>query len=213
MKRLILGLTLFAAGVAAPAASFDCGKASTDVEKLICADSQVSALDGELAQAYQNALAGSASPAALKAAQKSWLAKVRNPCKDSACLIRAYQQRIKALGNAKPSASSPTGFTGTYENKAAEVKVQHLAADRIKFAILASYKMNTGEASGEASGEAALAGNAAVYENREEDCKLAFKFSPGKLAVKQEGICGMGLNVSASGNYTLKSPKPPAFDH
>jgi len=209
LKRLILGLTLFATGVAAPAASFDCGKASTDVEKLICADSQASALDGELAQAYQKALAGSASPAALKAAQKSWLAKVRNPCKDSACLIRAYQRRIKALGDAKPSASSPTGFTGTYENKAAEVKVQHLAADRIKFAILASYKMNTGEA----SGEAALTGNTAQYENSEEDCKLAFKFSPGKLAVRQEGVCGMGLNVSASGNYTLKSPKPPAFDH
>jgi uncharacterized protein len=60
MKRAVLAVALFAAGHAL-AASFDCAKASTRVERLICADKDVSALDDRLASTYR--LAKAAYPA------------------------------------------------------------------------------------------------------------------------------------------------------
>ena len=57
-----------------------------------------------------------------------------------------------------------------------------------------------------------LRGNAASYADKETDCGLSFKFAPGKLVVTQDGSCGMGLNVSASGSYKRVSAAPPKFD-
>jgi uncharacterized protein YecT (DUF1311 family) len=57
----------------APAASFDCAKAGAKIEKLICADEQLSKLDDQLAALYQEALAKTAYPDHLKAWQLQWL--------------------------------------------------------------------------------------------------------------------------------------------
>jgi uncharacterized protein len=38
------------------AASFDCGKATSEVEKLICGNEELSRLDDSLSEAYQEAL-------------------------------------------------------------------------------------------------------------------------------------------------------------
>ena len=59
MPRLVaalLGLVLIAFALPAAAASFDCAKARTKVEKLICMDPQLSRQDSELAVAYAEAL-------------------------------------------------------------------------------------------------------------------------------------------------------------
>jgi len=59
MPRLaaaLLGLVLIAFALPAGAASFDCAKARTKVETLICADPQLSRQDSELALAYGAAL-------------------------------------------------------------------------------------------------------------------------------------------------------------
>jgi uncharacterized protein YecT (DUF1311 family) len=59
MPRLaaaLLGLMILAFTGPAAAASFDCAKARTKVEKLICADPQLSRQDSELAAAYGEAL-------------------------------------------------------------------------------------------------------------------------------------------------------------
>ena len=53
MIRLVAalaGLLLIAVAGPASAASFDCGKARTKVEKLICADPQLSRQDSDLAR-------------------------------------------------------------------------------------------------------------------------------------------------------------------
>ncbi|WP_160296756.1 hypothetical protein [Sphingomonas sp. ERG5] len=48
---MLLGLVLLIGTAPAGAASFDCAKASTRVEKLVCSDPQLSRLDERLAAA------------------------------------------------------------------------------------------------------------------------------------------------------------------
>jgi uncharacterized protein YecT (DUF1311 family) len=62
----------------ATAASFDCNKAATWVEKTVCSNPELSKLDDELAKAYKDALA-SLSPEGQKETkqyQKQWLKKI-----------------------------------------------------------------------------------------------------------------------------------------
>jgi hypothetical protein len=123
------------------------------------------------------------------------------------CIIKAYEDRISSLG-AMSSPAKSGDFTGTYKGANGEVLVQQTPDDRIKFSISAAYRMNVGEV----SGEVPLNGNAASYADKDNDCGLSFKFAPGKLVVTQDGVCGMGLNVTASGTYKRVSAAPPKFD-
>ena len=95
--RILLGfsLTLLLA-TTAHAASFDCHKAATPVEKRICADLDLSPLDSQVAAAYLGALDRSLHPEAVKQGQAAWL-KTRDACADVACMKAAYRARVKAL--------------------------------------------------------------------------------------------------------------------
>lgn len=66
----------------APAASFDCSAATKPLEKLICADAELSKLDEELATAYGVHLAQYSQEAQIKLrqSQRSWLKMVRAVC-------------------------------------------------------------------------------------------------------------------------------------
>src|SRR5215831_2287696 len=90
----------------ARAASFDCAKASTAVEKLICSDAKLSELDGRLAAAYRRALATPAVAQRVKQDQRVWLAD-RNRCADAACLTNAYQRRLASLEAAASTPAPP----------------------------------------------------------------------------------------------------------
>lgn len=79
------------------AASFDCAKAGTFVEHLICADQNLSTLDDGLSNFYRQALASSPRPDALRSAQRAWLREVRNACTSVQCLTQAYQARLDDL--------------------------------------------------------------------------------------------------------------------
>ncbi len=81
---------------AVQAASFDCAKAQTKVEKLICADAELFKLDEDLAAAYARALKANGSVAATRHAQKQWI-KDRNGCIDTECVKHAYSKRISSL--------------------------------------------------------------------------------------------------------------------
>ena len=80
------------------AASFDCGKAGTNIEKQICNSDQLSQLDEDLARKYKILMASvdEGLKNDLKKDQKSWLAK-RNSCNNSACIEEAYKSRINEL--------------------------------------------------------------------------------------------------------------------
>lgn len=81
---------------AAHAASFDCAKAGTKVEKLICGDAALSKLDEELNVAYKAALQDERQAGTIKQAQKQWM-KERNGCADAACVKSAYEARLSKL--------------------------------------------------------------------------------------------------------------------
>lgn len=78
--------------------SFDCDKASTNAEKIVCSDDELARLDNELANAYKNALNSldNASKKQLTNEQKSWL-KTYNQCTDKECVKYHLQMRIWAL--------------------------------------------------------------------------------------------------------------------
>jgi hypothetical protein len=78
------------------AASFDCSKARTPQEKLICFDYRLSDLDNQLAWSYMEALKQSKSPVALKQSQKNWVAAC-GKCTNVNCIIHAYVKRIEEL--------------------------------------------------------------------------------------------------------------------
>ena len=77
------------------AASFDCAKAGTKVEKLICSTPSLSELDSDLADIYKDALRKDSS---LRQQQLSWI-KERNKCNDASCLESSYKDRLDDLIN------------------------------------------------------------------------------------------------------------------
>lgn len=89
------------------AASFDCSKASTKVEHIICDNPEISRLDEELAQRYKAALHDPSKTDSIKHAQKHWM-KERNGCADANCVQSAYVKRNDQLrgGNSTPKQSS-----------------------------------------------------------------------------------------------------------
>jgi uncharacterized protein len=79
------------------AAGFDCGKAQSQVERLICTDSALSELDLKLAARYKIAIAegNESEDHVLRDQQLKWLREIRNRCLDTACLKSAYLRRAE----------------------------------------------------------------------------------------------------------------------
>ena len=99
-------LFLLACAVPAAAASFDCAKAQSRVEKAICADAEVSALDEHLARYYAAARSTLGRAAdCMRADQVLWL-RTRNACGDAACLKKVYLERLAELDALQPGASA-----------------------------------------------------------------------------------------------------------
>ena len=101
MKQSIIAIVLLAFASGSHAASFDCKKAATPVEKSICAEGQISDLDSLLMLSYKKALANAADPKSLKSEQRAWLTYVRNKCQDNICLKRVYNERLSVLNSIK----------------------------------------------------------------------------------------------------------------
>lgn len=86
---LLLNVSLF--GV-----SFDCAKASTKVEQMICADPELSVLDENLSKAFKEAMKSTDDKEQLKKEQFAWM-KERNLCKDNVCIQKSYKSRTAEL--------------------------------------------------------------------------------------------------------------------
>jgi len=96
---LLACFLLTLANQAQSAPSFDCAKASTRVERMICDHPRIAELDSELADAYRIALRDSPWASAnrrIRAEQRDWVAE-RNRCRDPRCLRQLYRQRIAHL--------------------------------------------------------------------------------------------------------------------
>ncbi len=100
MEKLFLSTAIFllSLSVQTYAASFDCAKATSVTEKLICSDESISKLDEQLASAYKQGLDAEKDKDAFKKMQIEWL-KQQRACKDAECLSKTYQARIAELNN------------------------------------------------------------------------------------------------------------------
>ena len=78
-------------------AGFDCAKAKTTIDKLICSDARLSGADAKLTALYNEVLAKSPVAEDTKQQQLEWLKQSRNTCKDTGCLEQAYTSRISDL--------------------------------------------------------------------------------------------------------------------
>ena len=103
VSRLLISLVFVAFSFQLQGASFDCLKASTRIEKLICADSQLSNMDLLLARSYKQALSNTSHQTDLKKEQRNWLKVVRGACTDTECLQQAYLSRITELTGSVPT--------------------------------------------------------------------------------------------------------------
>lgn len=83
----------------AQAASFDCAKASTRVEKIICNNQELSDLDAKMDQVYRDSLSAYDYYKGLEVTsdQRKWIKITRSACKDVACIKNAYLLRIDEL--------------------------------------------------------------------------------------------------------------------
>ncbi|MCP9759643.1 DUF1311 domain-containing protein [Aquitalea sp. S1-19] len=89
------------------AQAFDCQRAASPDERLICAEPALIALDKELSDLYRATLSASPRPALLKAQQRAWLAVERARCRDEPCLSATYRARLQTLHSAWRSFSDP----------------------------------------------------------------------------------------------------------
>jgi len=104
MKRNVLNLllALFFLALQVPtssAASFDCAKAGTQVEKLICSTPILGRFDVALSQNFKNIHAadiGALARADLVQTQREWI-RQRNTCSNADCIEQMYRKRLDVV--------------------------------------------------------------------------------------------------------------------
>ncbi len=89
MRFFIICTIVFFSILSAWGASFDCEKAKSHSEKLICSHIKLSKLDEHLARAYREARKFP-NKTHLKKEQIQCLKDNRDSCQDTACMIQAY---------------------------------------------------------------------------------------------------------------------------
>jgi len=98
MKLLIFGLLIIISNYSL-SASFDCKKASTNIEIMICSDASLSQRDDELAKLYKDVLGKSTADQKIdvRKKQRSWLKESRNICLNNDCILSSYSERSSEL--------------------------------------------------------------------------------------------------------------------
>ncbi|MDO5687253.1 MAG: lysozyme inhibitor LprI family protein [Neisseria sp.] len=137
MYRLLWAVLLLPA--AALGASFDCTVATHKVERMICQDKALSAMDEELGELFGSLAEASDSPNKLQATQKAWL-KTRNACDDAACVQIQYENRIAEL-------ACDSSFTGSSLGAGYCAGAQQQVLDRELSALEKKYAQSTAAAS------------------------------------------------------------------
>lgn len=90
---LAMGALSSLLGSNAHAASFDCRKASTDIEQMICDTPSLSRRDEQLAAAFKSLK----NRRTFQLIESDWLATVRDECESTQCLEEAYAEQIGFL--------------------------------------------------------------------------------------------------------------------
>lgn len=213
VARIYVALCL-AAPALGSAASFDCAKATTKVEKQVCADEALSAQDETLAAVYRQAASLTSGGPEPKQSQRAWL-KRRNACADPGCIAQAYASRIAELEDAIGQDLGAEAIAGSYvrkdasysfEHEPAEIRVRALADGRVAIDGDANWVGNaeTGNVHiGTIEGEYELRAGVIEYRDGDDEwaCVLTLRFRRDALDVDEpRPTCG-GANVSFAGHY------------
>jgi len=174
-------MALAAASTFAYAASFDCGKGVTPVEKSICAETGLSRLDEELNQAFHDARLNESTRASVIAQQKIWLKEVRDKCGSVQCLIDAYVHRIDAVKRGSFAARA-TGVTGSWEYHGPAESGAWLMTVQSAHQVHFQLEIARGAPSystGWIEGEFELRDNAGMFRAHTDGglCEIAFRFT------------------------------------
>lgn len=92
-----LACLAFGATGAARAASFDCARPASSVQRTICADAKLSAVDSDLQHGFEAALSLSFDPAELRSQQALWLTHTRDKAATAGDIADVYAMRRKTL--------------------------------------------------------------------------------------------------------------------
>jgi uncharacterized protein YecT (DUF1311 family) len=217
LLSIVVCLAMF--GGSAAAASFDCKKAKTKAEKLICATPELSRADEELAREYKAARGATKNAKGLREAQATWLRRRRDACADAACMLAAYKRRMVELR----ATARPIGRTGTYEHDGSSIDILEIAPGVLRFYISAIWSGKETVHTGDLCGDIKVEANKAKYVRKEDGkecspeswvtcCELTWTFrEDGNLTIQQEGGCDFGANVTASGTYEKSSSDAPSL--
>lgn len=215
---LTIAVCLIMFGGSAAAASFDCKKARTRAEKLICATPELSKADEELDRAYKAARRATKNAKALREAQALWLRRKRDACADAACMRAAYERRVLELR----ATAKPTGRTGSYESDGSSIDILEISPGVLRFYISAIWSGKESVHTGDLCGDVKVEGKRARYvgaaggkdcEAGVSCCELTWTFREGgKLEIAQEGGCNFGAGVTAAGAYEKSSSNAPTFE-
>ncbi len=129
------------------------------------------------------------------------------------CGLLFLPQRVSAQQKIVTAAQ----VNGTWRSKYGTFKVWALGNQKLQVEFSGFYEYNSPQGptanTGEGSGIAFIEGDTATFkpEGAEDECEITMKFTRGRLVVEQEGICGFGHKVSASGTYRKVSSRKPDF--
>jgi uncharacterized protein YecT (DUF1311 family) len=195
MTMMMLALLLAAAASSAPAQpSFDCGRARSSVEKMICADTDLAMSDR--AMAYFYARRTRRNPPFQTHAQ--WLAQ-RNACADVACIRDSYETHVLDLAmGARLSRPYRTRdgegslILGPLRNGWQAFYVQSIHSNRDA--------MGANVADDEGAGAVFIQGGRGVWRGV-SGCTISFTQRPRGWQVEKSDQCGGPLYASINGTY------------
>lgn len=119
--------------------SFDCAKAKTRVEKLICSDAELAKLDREMSSEYHSLVSDKTLDGELKEIlknnQKKWLdSREKTPCLENEdvleqqkCIKKVYRIRIKEINDDKNDFAGTGRFTPVFDCSKAVLKSAKMA--------------------------------------------------------------------------------------
>ena len=199
------------------AASFDCDKAATKIEKMICSDKELGSLDEDLLKAYKlnRAALDNEQKQILKKDQRAWLRKRNKECINTRICKTVYSQRVSDL----LSNISDDGHRGTYSDL--QAKGIGRSGELLLFPVnnstyLFSLKLSQRN-SGHAFGTISIKDNVGIYETNEFNynnvgCKWEIAIDDENIIISTidyQNSCGFGANVYADGRYTRQSSNIP----
>lgn len=216
LRKISLMTLLVAACGSAFAASFECTKAKSKTEKLICSDAEVSALDEALSAAYKRAYERVEDKSGLRQTQRDWLSSYAlTGCSIASCLKSEISERIAVLNEVSAVGEPASKWTGNFvrywkgkeDKDKASIAVLGLKTGRLYISGTALWfgpNASIGQVNdGEMKGYTKLLAPGSIASFDSEGCSAKLELRGSLLEISGESGCG-GLNVSFNGQYKRK---------